>query len=370
MAYGLNGPTPEGRISKKEALSFVKRIDLFTSSPEQVVALLEIPFPRLQRLVIWARYLREIHLQSHAETAIITSEIPYTDFHNPNKPFNFPEARLVTHLASYASIVETFVPGTEDYDEGEDNYHELRSEGDYPWNPSPEVLESGIWWLRYLAIEPFQKCFPTDTVMDGGCNVPDLGDRLSLNKIKPIETLVLWINDASTTFHQLPSKNLIVKLGETVLRDEAGRLYSIDKISELAVIRYILDSRAVTSSRIFIQVHPAPYISIMRHIAALYPHLLANPPHLAGPVPNDLDMSRQYALRNRFRENTKYGELPELETDASMEQLEIIKTMLLERHAKTDVEKADFEQIKFSYREREAWDEIGIAEWEDYEYSR
>lgn len=265
LIYGLNRPSPVGRISKKEALSFVKSMDLFVSSPAQALALLDIPFPRLQKVIIWARYLREILLQSHAETATITSETPYTDFHNPNKPFDFPEARLITHLASYATVVEIFVPGTSHYDEGEDEWHEHRSEVGYYLDESklePKELESGIW-SSYLAIVPYQKRFPPGTVMDDWWNVPDLGDRLSLNRIKPIDTLVLWIHDASNTFHQLPSKNLIIALGPRVLRDEAGCLRCIDELPELAVIRYLLDSRAVTSSKVIIQIHPPPYIAIM-----------------------------------------------------------------------------------------------------------
>lgn len=202
---------------------------------------------------------------SHAETATITSETPYTDFHNPNKPFDFPEARLITHLASYATVVEIFVPGTSHYDEGEDEWHEHRSEVGYYLDESklePKELESGIW-SSYLAIVPYQKRFPPGTVMDDWWNVPDLGDRLSLNRIKPIDTLVLWIHDASNTFHQLPSKNLIIALGPRVLRDEAGCLRCIDELPELAVIRYLLDSRAVTSSKVIIQIHPPPYIAIM-----------------------------------------------------------------------------------------------------------
>ena len=100
--------TPVGRISKKEAFSYITEIYLDESNYRMAKALLRIQFPRLKTLVIQARYLIDLLLQSHAKKA--TAGIPYTDFYNPDTPFDFAEAQLIRHLASYASKVQIWVP--------------------------------------------------------------------------------------------------------------------------------------------------------------------------------------------------------------------------------------------------------------------
>lgn len=292
LMYGMNDQAPVGRISKMEALSFVKHIDLFKSTSKQATALLKLSFPRLQSVTIWVRYLHEILDQYQVETAFITSGLPDTDVPDPDLPFDFPEARLVTHLASYATRIEILVP------------HK-------------------VWW-----------------------NVPDLGDRLLLNNIEPIDTLVLWIYSASSVFHRFPAKNLVVKLGTTVLRDRYGHLHSAAKVPGLAVIKHILDSRAVISSNVTIQVHRAPYMSVLNEIFALHPHMLANP----SEIPPWFHSCEWMVEEQLFKHTTVAG-LSKMVEEVYMADLETVKNTLCERHAKTDVEKADFEQIKFSYLE-------------------
>jgi hypothetical protein len=165
----------------------------------------------------------------------------------------------------------------------------------------------------------------------------------------------LWIYSASTTFHLFPSKNLILNLGVQVLRNQRGQLYPADSISELAVIRHILDTRAVLATNITIQVHHGPYMSILDQIGALYPYMRRHPTLPACYIP-PWHTWPEWEVKELYLKHTSPAELWKLEDDAYMTELETIKDTLLERHAKTDVEKADFERIKFSYMRMESGD--------------
>jgi hypothetical protein len=87
ILYGID-KVPRGRISKKEAMTYIREIDLWEPNSTLDVKLLKLQFPRLRKLVIRSTYLRAILILSHASKDL--PGIPYIDFYNPETPFDLP----------------------------------------------------------------------------------------------------------------------------------------------------------------------------------------------------------------------------------------------------------------------------------------
>lgn len=341
------GEVVKGRISKKEAMTNIREIDLYESTSTMAINLLDIQFHHLQRLTIRPCYLHGIMIISHARDNGLG--IPVTDLQDPNTPFDFAEARLIGHLASYASTVEIFAPGTnvEDLSYGRwsgdwttfakrlcglDNAYSEHSMGSEMVHPSLQSI---------LAIR----------------KVPDLGEILSLNRLQPIDNLIVWVRSPSVILQRIPAKKTIINLEEGALY-KPRHVQNPGKIPDLAVIRSILKTRAVTPSSIVIKILPPAHSVIVDYIRAVYPDTVKDMRGLSSYTGwFNYSLSPDFrAVLQVFRLQRTPAESRNLPVVALAWYLESVKNTLCNHHAKTDAEKEDFEQVQFAYRRPEPWE--------------
>jgi hypothetical protein len=354
IIHGID-EVPIGRISKKEAMTNIREIDLWEPKSTIATNLLKIQFPHLRKLTIRSTYLRGVLILSHARKTI--PGIPYTDFYNPDTPFDFAESRLISHLASYASTVEIYAPGTGLNDVFDDPYR-----AQYWSDMAKRLCPSG----GPYADNALYWCNSNDSLFRPSSStlafrtVPDFGNILSWNR--PIDKLVVWVKSPSAILQRIPAKNTTINLQEGALFDSDCR-HDPDKIHGLAVVKSVLETRAVTSSSIVIGILPPARSVIVDYIRAVHPDLLKD-----WPFPRDnanwfdyySPNSEYNAMTSLFmwrRTATENRDLPVL---AQKRYLEYIKASLRKHHTKTDVEKEDFDQIQFTFRplEGEEWKEL------------
>lgn len=222
-------------LSRREAFSYLKAIHLERPNLAAARGLLKIPFVQLDKLVIGYQYLADIILQSHAMT-VKPPDLIYMRYDNQTTPFNFAEAQLVHHLVSHASLVDIAVHtptmgGTDSerplgYFKNITKRLGIPNERVVEWSRGHDTID----WTLHLASPPFvpredsnasgddsDEGSETDSESEpqvdySWWNVPDLGFKLSLDNIPPIDTLKLRIVSASTNFLGLSAGNLVIVL--------------------------------------------------------------------------------------------------------------------------------------------------------------
>jgi hypothetical protein len=351
VMYGIDN-VPRGRISKKEAMAYIREVDL--REPISTIAsnLLKLQFPHLRKLIIRSSYLRGILFISHASKTI--PGIPYTDFYNPDTPFDFAESRLISHLASYASTVEIFAPGTGYCDMFDD-----RHRGKYWSDMAKRLCASGcsnldemVYWCA--SSESNVSMFKPNPYTEAFRTVPDFGKKLFWNQIQPVDKLVLWVKSPSAILQRIPANNTVINLQEGALFEPYSS-HNPEHIPDLAVVRSILETRAVTSASVVITILPPALSAIVHHIRAVHPAVKHFPPP-RHPFSRDFSSpwSEYQAIAQLFAFRKADVEKLDLYRLTKARYLECIKASLHKHHAKTDVEKEDFEQIQFAYRPYEA----------------
>jgi hypothetical protein len=206
------------------------------------------------------------------------------------------------------------------------------------WCATSEINESR-WWQP----DPYAEAFRT---------VPDFAKMLSWDQIQPIDKLVLWVKSPSAILQRIPAKETIINLQEGALFRPHWE-HNLEKIPDLAVVRSILETRAVTSTSIFIVVLPPAHSAVVNYIRAVHPDLVEGVRPTDHPTWSDdySSLNSEYnALTSLFMWKRTDAENRDLPFLAGKRYLESIKANLRKHHANTDVEKEDFEQIQFTFR--------------------
>jgi len=357
-------------LSKAEAFSYLKAVHLERPNLAAARGLLKIPFVQLKELVIDYRYLADIILQSHAMT-VKPPDLIYMRYDNQSIPFNFAEAQLVHHLVSHAPLVDitvhTSTMGGTDSERPLGYFKNITKRLGIPnervieWSRGHDTID----WTIYLASPPFVPREDSDASgddSDGGSQtdsesdppvdyswwiVPDLGFRLSLDNIPPIDTLKLRFVSASTNFRGLSAKNLVIVLAiEALYMEEpdlpAPECLTSTTVATLAIFQHILQSRLVNSSSVSVLLPNPPDSAMFTHIRVLYPEMVV------GAATTNSTVNR--FLRIAFKSQI------EIVCDLTKASYLITVTnILLDQHASTPEEVADFQRITFGYQQEGPW---------------
>jgi hypothetical protein len=353
-------------ISKKEAFTYLGAIHLELPNFEVIQVLSKIGFVKLKELVITSHYLNDIVLQSHAMRAV--QDHLYRDYMDPSTQFDFAEAQVISHLVSCASIVDVSVPpATLEYADTERplGYFKAIVER-LGITHAVETLAPGfpnlerISWGETLYSPPFISATrshfgsdspETDPWLDEDHDwwiVPDLGTTLSLDDISPINVLKLRIVSASTTFTGLPAKQLVIILDRAAMyKDDGPLLQRFDDltattVSTLAVFQSILGNRTVLTSSIIVYLPNPPDWSMRHHIETVYPEMVE-------------DMDDTQMIVDKFLRLASTRKIDIICALTRTSYLESARKVLLDHHAKTEEEKADFGEIEFDFMTRGPW---------------
>jgi hypothetical protein len=345
FSFGFPNTSRPG-LSRREAFSYLKAIHLERPNLAAARGLLKIRFSQLKELVIGNQYLLDIILQSHAMT-VKPPDLVYMRYDNQSTPLNFAEAQLISHLVSFASLVDlsvhtSTVGGTDSerplgYFEAIAKRLGIKQEHVIAWSPGFEVID----WATILASPPF-------ALVDCRWWIsPDLGYKLSLDDVPPIDTLKLRIVSASTTFLGLSAKNLVIVLAiEALYQNEpylwAPACLSSTTVVTLAIFRYILQSRLVNISSISVLLPNPPNSAMFGHIQALYPEMV----EAMGGTESTVDRFLRIASASKIETICDLTKASYLIT---------VSNILCDHHTNTSEEVADFSRITFGYQQEGPW---------------
>lgn len=333
-------------ISKKEALTHLGAIHLVRPNLAMIQVLLDIRFLRLKQVSISNQYLIDILLQSHAMRAALG--VPYTSFGNSATSFDFVEAQLIRYLLFYTSVVDISVhTSTIGYTDSE------RSPGYF----DAVATRLGISHaLITLPCSPYHEAIHWNNLLSSasfaGTNhtwwaVPDLGTRLSLDQVSPIDTLILRITSATTNFLGLSARNLVVILDIEALYDDEPDLMEPEEVnattvSTLAFIHSILNTRLVETTSVSVCLPNPPDSAMALHIQALHP----------GMVTGTTDEHGQIVIERLVDKFLRLASSTEIDIMCDLTRASYLVTVtniLSNHHATTPLEVADFQRIKFGY---------------------